>query len=273
MLRSQKHTTASGETLGPLCVRMSVALATCLGAALSAAQVPVATKVVRVLVYDVRSQTAIPDVELFALNGALLAHGDSAGVLQVRIKEQTSFNGQLRRAGYVASSVRVTGLEAGDSTVVLLAPTSAQSLRGLNVRARNTISRYADFDRRRLSGREGIFLTDSQIVKGGHILFTDLFRRFSSLRVADSLGVSVVTSARMQKPTITPGKPLDLGPCAFRIVVDDLQMAWGFDLNMLNRDEVHGIEIYSGPATIPPEFGSMRKDAMCGMIVIWTKIR
>ena len=50
-------------------------------------------------------------------------------------------------------------------------------------------------------------------------------------------------------------------------------MAWGFDLNMLNRDEVYGIEIYSGPATIPPEFGSMHKDAMCGIIVIWTKIR
>ena len=250
-----------------------VALATGLGASLLAAQVPAETKVVRVLVFDVRSQAAIPDVELFALNGALLAHGNSAGVLQVRIKEKTSFDGQLRRAGYVASSVRVTGLEAGDSTVVLLAPSSAQTLRALNVRAMSTVSRYADFDRRRLSGRDGIFLTDSQIVKGGHILFTDLFRRFSSLRVTDSVGVYVVTSARAQKPTIVPGKPVDLGPCAFRIVVDDFQMAWGFDLNMLNRDEVYGIEIYSGPATIPPEFGSMHKDAMCGIIVIWTKIR
>ena len=128
--RRQKHTTASGETLGPLCVvRRSwrrVALATWLGASLLAAQAPAESKVVRVLVYDVRSQAAIPDVELFALNGAFLAHGDSAGVLHVRIKENTSFDGQLRRAGYVASSVRVTGLGAGDSTVVLLAPTSAQ---------------------------------------------------------------------------------------------------------------------------------------------------
>lgn len=273
MSRSQQQATASGETLGPLSICMAVALAAWFGASLLVAQAPAESKVVRVLVYDVRSQAAISDVELFALNGALLAHGDSAGVLQLRIKEKTPFDGQLRRAGYVASSVRVTGLEAGDSTVVLLAPTSAQSLRVLNVRGRSTVSRYADFDRRRMSGREGIFLTDSQIVKGGHILFTDLFRRFSSLRVTDSLGVYVVTSARAQKPVITPGKPIDLGPCAFRIVIDDLQMAWGFDLNMLNRDEVYGIEIYSGPATIPPEFGSMHKDAMCGIIVIWTKIR
>ena len=250
-----------------------VALASWLGASLLAAQAPAETKVVRVLVLDVRSQAPIPDVELFALNGELLAHGDSAGAFRLRLKANTSFDGQLRHAGYVASRVQVTGHEPGDSAVVLLAPSSAQTLRALNVRAKSTVSHYADFDRRRLSGREGIFLTDSQIVRGGHILFTDLFRQFSSLRVADSLGVYVVTSARAQKPVISPGKPIDLGPCAFRVVIDDLEMAWGFDLNMLNRDEVHGIEIYSGPATIPPEFGSMRKDAMCGMIVIWTKIR
>ena len=90
-----------------------VALASWLGASLLAAQAPAETKVVRVLVFDVRSQAAIPDVELFALNGALFARGDSAGVLHVRIKENTAFDGQLRRAGYVASSVRVTGREPG----------------------------------------------------------------------------------------------------------------------------------------------------------------
>ena len=231
------------------------------------------TKVVRVRVFDVRTQAAIPEVELFALSGELLDHGDSAGVLRVRIKENSSFDGQLRRAGYVASSVRVTGRETGDSTVVLLAPLSGQTLRTVKVKTKAPVMRFADFDRRRTSGYAGIFLTDSQIVKGGHILLTDLFRRFPSIKVIDSAGTYVVISARALKPVIIPGKSLDLAPCVFRIIVDDMPMPWGFDMDMLNRDEIHGIEVYPGPATIPVEFANMRRESMCGMIIIWTKSR
>ena len=240
---------------------------------LLAAQTEVETKVVRVRVSDVRTLAAIPGVELYQRTGEPLARTDSTGTLRLRIGLTAPFTGQLQRVGYVPSSIHITGREPGDSVVVLLAPVSAQALGAVEVRTNLAVTRFSDFDRRRLSGGPGIFLTDSQIVKGGHIRLTDLFRRFPSIRMIDSAGTFLVTSSRAQKPVMRAGKSSDLAPCVFQVVVDDVEMPWGFDMDMINRDEIHGIEIYPGPATIPVEYRSTRPDAMCGMIAIWTKSR
>lgn len=253
--------------------RVCFVAACCLAAGSLGAQSPVETRVVRVRVQDVRTMTAIPDVELFAMTGELLAKGDAAGVVRVRLPAGAPFEGQLRRVGYVASAVNVTGREPGDSVVVLLAPASAQALGTVEVKTDAAVMRYSDFDRRRMSGHAGIFLTDSQIAKGGHMKLTDLFRRFPSLKVIDSAGIYLVSSSRAKKPVIAAGKNPDLAPCVFQVVVDDVLMPWGFDLDLLNRDDIHGIEVYPGPATIPMEYRSSSRDAMCGMISIWTKSR
>ena len=106
-------------------------------------------------------------------------------------------------------------------------------------------------------------------MKGGHVRLTDLFRRFPSLNVIDSAGTTLVTSGRTKKVSLL-AKP-DLAPCVFQVIVDGVQVEWGFNMDQLNRDDIHGIEVYPGPATIPVEFASMRRDAMCGIIAIWTK--
>lgn len=239
---------------------------------LLAAQITAETKVVRVRVFDVRTLAAIPGVELYQRSGEPLARADSTGTIRMRITGSAPFSGQLQRVGYVPSSIHISGREPGDSVVVLLAPVSAQALGTVEVRTNLAVTRFSDFDRRRLSGSPGIFLTDSQIVKGGHIRLTDLFRRFPSIRIIDSAGTFLVTSSRAQKPVMKPGAS-GLAPCVFQVVVDDVQMPWGFDMDLLIRDDIHGMEIYPGPATIPVEYRSTRPDAMCGMIVIWTKSR
>ena len=44
-----------------------------------------------------------------------------------------------------------------------------------------------------------------------------------------------------------------------------------FAVNSIAPEEIHGIEIYPGPATIPAEYASMTRDASCGLIAIWTR--
>jgi hypothetical protein len=238
----------------------------------SAAQDTTAAKIVRVCVLDVRTRTAIPGVELIAIGGDVLDRADAAGVLQLRVTRTAPFVGQLRRVGYVPSSVNVTGREPGDSVVVLLAPSSAQSLGVVVVRTDAVVARFAEFDRRRLSGGPGIFLTDSQIMKAGQARLTNVFRSYPSLYLWDSAGTYLVTSRRARKPVLL-GAKFDLAPCVFQLVLDNVLMPWGFDMDQLDRAEIHGIEIYSGPATVPPEFNGTRRDAMCGVIAIWTKSR
>ena len=55
------------------------------------------------------------------------------------------------------------------------------------------------------------------------------------------------------------------------MAVDGQLREWGFAVNNIAPEEIHGIEIYPGPATIPAEFASMKRDANCGLIMIWTR--
>jgi hypothetical protein len=97
-----------------------------------------------------------------------------------------------------------------------------------------------------------------------------LLRRVSSIKIADSLGVLMAVSRRMQKPIIRNKEP-DLANCPLQVAVDGQLKEWGYAVNTIAPSEIHGIEIYPGPATIPAEYASMRRDANCGLILIWTR--
>jgi len=44
-----------------------------------------------------------------------------------------------------------------------------------------------------------------------------------------------------------------------------------FSVDDIRPNDVKGIEVYLGPATIPAEFSSVQPDAPCGLVMIWTK--
>jgi outer membrane cobalamin receptor len=35
--------------------------------------------------------------------------------------------------------------------------------------------------------------------------------------------------------------------------------------------DIHGIEVFAGAASIPPQYNGAANDKMCGLIAIWTK--
>ena len=35
--------------------------------------------------------------------------------------------------------------------------------------------------------------------------------------------------------------------------------------------EIHGIEVFAGPASIPSEYAGDQRDMVCGLIVVWTR--
>jgi outer membrane receptor for ferrienterochelin and colicin len=45
-----------------------------------------------------------------------------------------------------------------------------------------------------------------------------------------------------------------------------------FDLRLLPKlEEIHRIEVFAGPASIPVQYGGSGDDKWCGMIAIWTR--
>ena len=44
----------------------------------------------------------------------------------------------------------------------------------------------------------------------------------------------------------------------------------GFDLNLVDPDQIEGIEVYSSGAQMPPRFN--RTSSGCGAVVIWMRV-
>ena len=61
------------------------------------------------------------------------------------------------------------------------------------------------------------------------------------------------------------------------VMVDGLVMNSGpgqltFDLRLLPKpEEIHGIEVFAGPASIPLQYGGSGSNKWCGLIAIWTR--
>lgn len=190
----------------------------------------------------------------------------------------------LRRLGYTPGTLTVDAT-AGDTTRVTFAMTAVtQTLATVTVRdTANSLSRFLTGFDRRLANHSGSasFITREEIDKRDPYETTDILRRVTSITIADSMGVQMAVSRRSQKPTYKntrgPGGAinqvgvLDLANCPLQVAVDGQLKEWGFAVNSIPPKEIHGIEIYPGAATIPAEYASMRRDAACGLIMIWTR--
>ena len=56
------------------------------------------------------------------------------------------------------------------------------------------------------------------------------------------------------------------------IAVDGQPKGGGFSVDEIPPDDIYGIEVYSGPATIPREFMDLGNGADCGLVMIWTRV-
>jgi hypothetical protein len=65
--------------------------------------------------------------------------------------------------------------------------------------------------------------------------------------------------------------------CYFAVMVDGQMLTpsgndKAVDLRLLPPpEEVHGLEVFSGPSSIPPQFGGVGVDKWCGLIAVWTR--
>ncbi len=121
-----------------------------------------------------------------------------------------------------------------------------QQLAPVDVRdsAREFVSpRLTGYERRRTSGR-GTYITREMIEKKNRVRTIDLFRGYPGFRVVDSLYDQHVAGSRGSKP-IARGGLHDLAPCVFRVAIDGVLTPWGFQVNMIDPKEIHGIEVYS----------------------------
>lgn len=218
-------------------------------------------------------------------------------VLRTSVKVRTGSNGRfrftgmpagqyliiVRRIGYHPTS-EVVEVLANDTLRAAYALTRApQVLDTVHVVTERRSLRVMEFEYRRKLG-EGQFLTQDEINKHNSVYVSDLLRFFfhgvSIKAEGNSAGSGTrqyASSTRGYGGVTTLGSSSDpksqvIVPtgCFMQVIVDDVQMPTPFDLTLLpSTREIAGIELYTGPATIPVRYNGL--DAHCGLILIWTK--
>ncbi|WP_411279911.1 carboxypeptidase regulatory-like domain-containing protein [Gemmatimonas sp.] len=176
----------------------------------------------------------------------------------------------VRRIGYAPTS-GIIQVPEGDT--VRLSYTLVRSnalLDTVRVRERRVSMRMADFEARRRQG-QGQFVTLEEIDRRGSLQTSDFMR---SMRGVEISRVTTQAFAGTQVYSRREGGGFDANGqqqyCAMQVVLDGIILPRNFDLDLLPLPkQIAGIEVYTGAATIPPQFGG--PDRRCGVVAVWTR--
>lgn len=196
---------------------------------------------------------------------------DEAGAFAFLVEEATSIRLRAGRIGYATVFTPPVDLERFRSlTVEIRLSPEVVPVAPLEIvagRQRSTSPVHSGFHDRKERGF-GQYITREEIEKRNPSRVTDLLRSVPGVRTTSSGRGShgVVTTSR--------GNNSFAGQCPAQIYVDDFHVnranGWTFRIDdVVSPDDVEGIEVYRGLATVPAQFLSPQAD--CGVIAIWTR--
>lgn len=173
-----------------------------------------------------------------------------------------------------ATVVRVSavGRSAVDTTVavvpgqltrldVTLALTTSQ-LGGVSVESESLndrmLRRRGFFERR--EQRSGEFVTREELDQRGATQFRDVFSGVPGVQVTQRGSETVLVSNRNRD-------------CPMAIFIDGVEAVFlAQQIESVPFDPVAAVEVYKGPAEVPPEYAYTRRQRTCGAVLVWTRI-
>lgn len=155
--------------------------------------------------------------------------------------------------------------------------------------------RFAEFEARRRNHEATASFNRDDILKVNPADTWQMLSRVPALKLipnGPSGGVWAVSTRAMK----LDGTTLQSVPCFMSVMIDGVMMGGDpapvvissgmnsktstppkqsdgtFDMmNLPPPDQIHGIEVFAGPASIPPKYNGAANDKMCGLIAIWTR--
>ncbi len=139
----------------------------------------------------------------------------------------------------------------------------------IRVKETRVSMRMLEFESRRAAGI-GQFITQEQIERRGSRDASDFLRTLRGIEVSritnNQFAGTVALSKREGGSVGGDGS----GANSLQVILDGIVLPRFFNLDLLpSPKQIAGIEVYSGAATVPPQFGGA--DRRCGMILIWTR--
>ena len=165
----------------------------------------------------------------------------------------------VRRIGFRPDSALALPQHGKVASVAVTLERVAIDLAPVTVVGRRDVSgSMAGFYNRR-SSNSGRFFTREEIERRNAARMSDLLRMVPGLRVQPR---GMQNSVRIRGSRCAPFIWLDGTPLS----------AMEFDLDSSDPSVYEGIEVYSGPASVPVEFqGNRAASSSCGTIILWSK--
>lgn len=209
-------------------------------------------------------------VELVAARRRHAGTTDATGTVRLPDLPRAEWQLVVMRIGYARVSTRVETVNADERITVFLEE-RATALATVDVEApRPVVGRLADFESRLRTREANAVVTRADIEKRNPIALSQMLRGIAGIRVADSLGVRIAVSTRGSKFSRSGGGQ-GMVPCVMRTMLDGIVLPPLTDIDEIVPRDVHGIEVFNGPARIPPKLANMRADGWCGLIAVWTR--
>jgi hypothetical protein len=184
---------------------------------------------------------------------------ESGNVVFTKVPEGRGWM-HARRIGFRPDSIPVT-ISGDQPPLATLSMTRvAVELSAVRVLGRREIpGPMGGFFRRQQQNGGGHFFTAAELERRNAANMTDVFRQIPGMRIESN---GPVNRVRMRNSRCAPLVWLDGQPL----------FAGEVDLDGFDPRTFDGIEIYSGPATVPVEFqGNQRMSSACGTIILWSK--
>jgi len=167
----------------------------------------------------------------------------------------------VRRLGFRPESIAVAIPPGGSVDVAVRLQPTPQTLAPVVVSSPD-IRRYSPrmraFHERRERGF-GRFFTAEDIDRRNPAVVTDLLRTVPGTRITRQGGQNVVTFRGQS--------------CVPLIWIDGAPAVAGYlDPDIFQPNSLAGIEVYSGPSTVPSELMWLRGKGSCGVIALWTRM-
>jgi hypothetical protein len=197
-------------------------------------------------------------------SGRALIPDVAPGILAIR----------ARRVGFKPGRVAAT-IEAGRNTVPIMLsniePPTLDTVRVVGDRRRSI--RHDEFETRRINRQATVSITRADIERRNPPSLWQMLTGIPSIKVVDIDTMVVLLSTR----SVSLKPDLTMEPCYLLIMIDGTVMNGGpgqkgFDLRMLPPpNDVHGIELFAGPSSIPLQYGGVGTGKWCGMVAVWTR--
>jgi Carboxypeptidase regulatory-like domain/TonB-dependent Receptor Plug Domain len=213
------------------------------------------------------SGRAIGGVEIWLRGSDLYTVTNDAGGFRIPNTPVGAVKVTVRRLGYEQATVDLTLREGQTDSLVVALTAVVATLPGVLVedeamtRSKRLLAGFWD----RRSQGFGHYYTRAEIEKRNAHDFVDIVRMTPSLSVVNQNGRKVIRFSRSMGIK---------GDCPPQYWVDGMRLE-NATPDEFPPSDIEGIELYSGAATIPPQFApkfQTVRQQTCGVIVIWTRL-